>query len=107
MVAATMGHLDVVRLLVKAGARKDLLTDDGKTSLDLAVLGKHTKVLHFLVHAGLPPGPCVKIVLFFMPLKMPWTAWIVLFFLQQYAVAPSRPSARTKLYSVVHHGKTR
>jgi len=80
MVAANMGHLDVVHLLVKAGARKDLLTDDGKTSLDLAVLGKHTKVLHFLVHAGLPPGPCVKIVLFFMHLKMPWTAWIVLFF---------------------------
>ena len=51
--AAQEGHLDTVRLLVKAGAAKDQArVRDGATPLIMAAQGGHLDIVRFLVEAG-------------------------------------------------------
>ena len=46
------GHVDVVRLLVEAGAHKDFTNMDGDSALLMAALRGHVDVVRLLVEAG-------------------------------------------------------
>jgi ankyrin repeat protein len=50
--AVSQGHADVVEILVKAGARLDIIGHDGKTALDLAKERRSKAILKLL--EGLP-----------------------------------------------------
>ena len=50
--AAIYGHLEVVRLLVEAGADKESEMDDGPNALQLAAQNGHLEVVQFLLEAG-------------------------------------------------------
>ena len=55
--AAARGHLEVVRMLVEAGAKKDQQTkDDGSTALHFASARGHLHVVRFLVESGADDG---------------------------------------------------
>ena len=47
-VAARRGHSEVVKLLLEAGANKDMANSDGKLPLDLAIDGGHAEVIDLL-----------------------------------------------------------
>ena len=49
MVAAARGHSDVVRWLLDAGARPDLVSDDADTALSLAVTRGHVEAARLLI----------------------------------------------------------
>lgn len=44
-IAAAGGYLDVVRLLLESGADVDLITKDGQTARDLALMNGHHKLV--------------------------------------------------------------
>ena len=46
------GDLDVVRLLLEAGAQKDIVMQDGATALHLAAQNGHLDVVRLLLEAG-------------------------------------------------------
>jgi hypothetical protein len=48
MIAATEGHLDIVKRLVEGGAAIQARNASGKTALDLARKGKHRRVVEYL-----------------------------------------------------------
>ena len=50
--AAYRGHLEVVRLLLEAGAEKDARRADGKTALQLAAWGGQTEMVQLLLENG-------------------------------------------------------
>ena len=52
MLAAERGYAEVVRLLVEAGADKDVASNRGNTALMLAALEGHAEVVRVLVEAG-------------------------------------------------------
>ena len=51
-IACEYDHLEVVRLLVDAGADKDKADDDGRTPLWMASQNGHLEVVRVLVDAG-------------------------------------------------------
>ena len=51
-IASQNGHLEVVRLLVDAGADKDKAHNDGWTPLHRACFKGHVEVVRLLVEAG-------------------------------------------------------
>lgn len=51
-VAAKEGHVDVIRLLVEAGADMNAIDEIGKTPLDYAVIRGHLGAIQMLVEAG-------------------------------------------------------
>ena len=50
--ACSMGHLEVVRLLVEKGTDMDKAMDDGCTPLDIARYMRRTEIVAFLLQAG-------------------------------------------------------
>ena len=50
--ACRKGHLEVVRLLVEAGADKDKAGNHGSTPLSIARSGGHYEIAKLLVEAG-------------------------------------------------------
>ena len=50
--AVAQGHIDVVRLLVDAGANANLASSNGQTSLHIAAQKGNVDAVHFLVAAG-------------------------------------------------------
>ncbi len=52
VLAAQKGHLDIVRLLLDAGAEKDYKTKNGQTALSLAAQNDHYDVVQFLLEKG-------------------------------------------------------
>ena len=50
--AASTGHVEVVRLLLESGATCDLARDDGTTPLHLAAESGHLEVVRLLLEAG-------------------------------------------------------
>ena len=50
--AALKGHLEVVRLLLEAGADKDSATTDGATALLEAAMAGHLEVVRLLLETG-------------------------------------------------------
>ena len=50
--AARNGHLDIVRLLLEAGADKDAARQNGSTALHTAAWNGHLDVVRFLLEAG-------------------------------------------------------
>jgi len=48
MYAAKYGHLDIAKLLLKSGAKKDLLSPKGKTALDYAKKYEQEAIISFL-----------------------------------------------------------
>ena len=48
MIAAYGGHVDVVSSLLKAGANKDLASDNGSTALMKASSAGHSEVVNLL-----------------------------------------------------------
>ena len=52
MHAAGLGRTDLVDLLIKAGAKKDLQDEKLRTALMFAVAGRHAQTVWFLVEAG-------------------------------------------------------
>lgn len=57
MWAAVAGHVDVVRLLIEAGADVRAVDDEGVTALHLARAKGHTEVAAALLAAGANPNP--------------------------------------------------
>ena len=51
-IASLEGHLEVVRLLIEAGADKDKANDDGTTPLYVASINGHLEVVRLLVEKG-------------------------------------------------------
>ena len=47
-----MGHLDIVRFLVEAGAAKDQAAKNGATPLAIAAQNCHIDIVRFLVNVG-------------------------------------------------------
>jgi ankyrin repeat protein len=57
MAAASAGRLDIAKLLLKAGARPDLVAGDGRSALDAAANNcKHPEVVKFFMDLGSKPG---------------------------------------------------
>jgi uncharacterized protein len=56
MWAAVAGHVDVVRLLIEAGADVRAVDDEGVTALQLARANGHTEVANALLAAGADPN---------------------------------------------------
>jgi ankyrin repeat protein len=56
MWAAVAGHVDVVRLLIEAGADVRMVDDEGVTALHLARANGHTEVAAALLAAGADPS---------------------------------------------------
>jgi ankyrin repeat protein len=56
MWAAAAGHVDVVRLLIEAGADVRAVDDEGVTALHLARANGHTEVAAALLAAGADPN---------------------------------------------------
>ena len=56
MWAAVAGHVDVVRLLIEAGADVRAVDDEGVTALHLARANGHTEVAAALLAAGANPN---------------------------------------------------
>ena len=52
ILAAQSGHVEVVRLLLEAGADKDVADDDGATALMEAAYRGHVEVVRLLLEAG-------------------------------------------------------
>ncbi|CAE7828991.1 unnamed protein product [Symbiodinium sp. CCMP2456] len=52
MMAAAEGHAEILRLLLDAGAKKDLKDFRGRTALHMAVFEGHTETVRLLVDAG-------------------------------------------------------
>ena len=50
--AAVGGHADVVRLLLRAGAKVDAPEDEGQTALTLAATKRHLHIVRLLLEAG-------------------------------------------------------
>ena len=48
MVACREGYIDQVKLLLDAGARKDGMNKDGKTTIQLAIGNEHQEVVDYL-----------------------------------------------------------
>ncbi|CAK9034688.1 unnamed protein product [Durusdinium trenchii] len=55
--AAKRGHLEVVRLLLEAGADQNATTQDGATALMFAAHKGHLEVVRLLLEAGADPKP--------------------------------------------------
>jgi len=53
--AATHGHVGVVRALCEAGADLDAVDGDGNSALHLAVVGKHLDVISVLLKHSAQP----------------------------------------------------
>ncbi|CAK8990518.1 unnamed protein product [Durusdinium trenchii] len=51
-IAANRGHLEVVRLLLEAGADKDAVRTDGATALFIAAKNGHLEVVRLMLEAG-------------------------------------------------------
>lgn len=56
LIASGSGHLDVVKLLVEAGAEVDAMTDAGWTPLRAACAAGHAAVVKYLVERGAELG---------------------------------------------------
>lgn len=59
--AAQGGHLDVVRILLKARAKVDIPSLDGGTPLFVAAQGGHVKIIRELLDCGADVNACMKV----------------------------------------------
>ena len=48
MCASYFGHVEVVKLLLAAGAKKDKINTDGKTALTIATQWGHLEIIQLL-----------------------------------------------------------
>lgn len=51
-IATTIGNVDVVKILLDAGANVDATTSDGETALHLAIKNSHTDIIEVLLETG-------------------------------------------------------
>lgn len=49
MIAAALGYLDVVTILIEHGANPNCKDKNGNTALHLCVMGNHSRVAQFLI----------------------------------------------------------
>jgi hypothetical protein len=79
MYAAQSGHVECVRLLLNAGAKKDAVSEDRLTALVYAVLRQHVQCVHLLVEGGVDTDENSKVRISLCPSStFVWCDWDIL-----------------------------